>query len=111
MFPWPLMTAELHGVSSQTGNIKTIINGVSVHSDEASACRKASSMSFGSYSCLVMQELVQRKIKAFMTTPKISSSEKVGQYGIPPSIEQSKEMSKSSVVIRKISFFAYRSGG
>jgi len=75
-FPWPLMATELHGVSFRTGSIKTRTSGVSVHLEEASACRTAFNMSSGSYSGLAKQELVQRKKRKFITAPKVSSFRK-----------------------------------
>jgi hypothetical protein len=45
-------------------------------------------MSFGSYSSLAMQELVQRKRMEFINAPKASSSAKAEQYVMPPVIEQ-----------------------
>ncbi len=70
MFSWPLMASEFHGVSSLIGSFKITINGVSVHSDDVSSCRTALSMSSGSYSGLVIQELVQGNRKGSLTAPK-----------------------------------------
>jgi uncharacterized protein YqjF (DUF2071 family) len=47
MFQWPLMAAELHGVSSDTGSIIMAKIGVSEHSDDASSCSPAVRMSSG----------------------------------------------------------------
>ncbi len=83
MLPWPLIATEFHGVVCQTGSIITTRNEVSVHIYEASAWSTAISISSGSYSGLMMQELVQRKRKEFMTAPRIESSGKAEQYLIP----------------------------
>ena len=61
IYRWPLIKADFHGVSSQTGRIKTTRNGVSVDSDDMSVCMTALSMFSGLYSVLAMQELVKRK--------------------------------------------------
>ena len=79
MLLWPMMDAEIHGVSSQTGKYSTTKNGVSLLSDEASARRIAFNMFSGSYSGLVMQELTHRNWKELMTAPKTASSEKAEQ--------------------------------
>ena len=48
MLPWPLIAGEFHGVSSHTASVKTTKKGLCVHSEEASACMSASSMTPGS---------------------------------------------------------------
>jgi hypothetical protein len=45
MLWWPRIEAEFHGVSSQTGRIKTTKKGVSDDSEEAKAWRTALSIS------------------------------------------------------------------
>ncbi len=57
-------------------------------------------MSSDSYSGLVMQELVQRKRKEWMTAAKVSSYGKTKQYLIPPCVEQLMVLPKSSVAVR-----------
>jgi len=110
MLPWSLIAAEFHGVyvSSQNGSIMTTINGMSVHSDEASAWSTALSMSSRSYSGLAMQEMVHRKRKELMNVPNISSSGKAEQYVIPPVIEQLRGLPKSSGVMRNVDSSARR---
>jgi hypothetical protein len=68
---WWRIAAEFHGVSSQTGRIKTTKKGVSVGYEEASAWRAAFSMSSGLYSELAIQEPVHRKIKESVIAPTI----------------------------------------
>ena len=60
MFLWPRIIAEFHWVLSQTGRISATKNGISLHLDDASACKTAFSMSSCSYSGMAMQELVHR---------------------------------------------------
>ena len=67
------MEVEFQGVSSQTGKVKITRKGVSLHSDDASACMIAVSMSSGSYSGFAMYDMVQRKWKEFNTAPKTTS--------------------------------------
>jgi hypothetical protein len=55
---WPRVAAEFHSVSSRTGRIKIIKQGISLDFKEASAWRTALSMSAGSYSGLAIQGLV-----------------------------------------------------
>ena len=81
------MESEFHGVSSQTGRIKTTKNGVPLLSDDGSKRRTAFNMSSGSCSRLAMQELVHRNWKEFMVAPNTASSEKVEQKVIPSDIE------------------------
>ncbi len=100
------MEAKFHGVSSHIGSIKTAWSGVSDNSEEASACWTALNMSFGSYSGLVMQELVRRKIKEFITATNISSSGKVEQYVTPSITEQLRGLPKFSVVVSNVSSIA-----
>ena len=68
------MDAELHGVSSQAGMTIITRNGVSLFSDEASACRTAFGMSLSSYSGMAVYELVHRNWKEFMIAPNSMSS-------------------------------------
>ncbi len=79
MLQWPRMDAEFHGVSAQTGRMRTIKNRVSMLSEDASAWGTAYSMSSGSYSGLVMHELVHRIWKEFIIAPKTLSSGKAEQ--------------------------------
>jgi hypothetical protein len=58
----------------------TTNKGVSLCSDDASACRTALCMSSGSYSGLTKHELVHRKRKDFRIAPKTASSGKAEQY-------------------------------
>ena len=82
------MDAEFQGVSSQTGRTSITQSGVLLRSDEANAWRIVFRMSSGSYSGLVMHELVHLSWKEFMTAPKTASSGKAEQYVMPSSIEQ-----------------------
>ncbi len=102
MLPLLLISVELHGVSSQTGSILTNRKWIPAHSDESSACSTALSMSSGSYSGLAMQELVMRKIKEFIAAPKVSSSGKAEQYGIPIGKKQLRGLPQISVVVRNV---------
>jgi hypothetical protein len=77
MFLWPLVEAELHGVSSQTRMTDTAKNGALLLSDEASVFMTDFSMSPCSYSDLAMPEVVHQNRKEFMTAPKNASSGKV----------------------------------
>jgi hypothetical protein len=79
MLWWPRIAAEFHGVSSQTGRIKTPRKGVSCESEEARACRTALSMSCGSYSWLAIHESDQRYEKASVMAPNASSAGKAEQ--------------------------------
>ena len=65
---------EFQGVSSHAGSIKTTRNGVSVYSEEASACRTVLSMSSGSYSGLAMHEFDYPFRKESNIAPNVSSS-------------------------------------
>ena len=76
MLWWPRIAAEFHGVSSQTGRIKTIKKGVSCDSEDERACMTALSISAGSYYGLAIHEPVQRYRNESMVAPKISSSGK-----------------------------------
>ena len=82
MLPWPLMALEFHGVSFHTGSIKTTRKGISILSEETSACRTALSISSGSYFGSAMQNPVHWKRKEFVAAPKVSSSGKAEQYVI-----------------------------
>jgi hypothetical protein len=73
------MEAEFHGVSSHIGRTRTTKKGVALVSDDTSACRTASSMSFGSYSGLAMQEFVHRNLKESKIAPKAVSSKNAEQ--------------------------------
>ncbi len=79
MLWWPQIAAEIHGVSSQTGRIRTTRRGVSYESEEARACRTALSMSFGSYSGLATHEPDQRYEKVSVMVPNTSSAGKAEQ--------------------------------
>ena len=79
MLWWPRMAAEFHGVSSQTGRIKTAKKGLSCASEEARACRTVLSMSSGSYSGLAIHEPVQRYEKASSMAPNAPSAVKAEQ--------------------------------
>jgi hypothetical protein len=105
------MTLELQGVSSHVGSIKTIRNGVSVFSEEASAWRTALSISSCSYSGLAMHVFVHRYRKESNIAPHLSFSRKSEQYVIPSVIEQYRGMPKSSVVVRKVFSSAIRRVG
>ena len=74
MFLWLLVDVEFHGISSEIRRTSTTMNGVSMLSDEASACGTAFIMSSYSYSGLAMQDLVHRNRKELMTDPKTTSS-------------------------------------
>ncbi len=74
MFLCPLIEDEFYGVSSYTKRIKTTKKGVSLCSDDASACGTALNMSSSSYSGMAMRELVHRKRKEFRIAPKTASS-------------------------------------
>jgi hypothetical protein len=60
MLWWPRIAVEFHGVSFQTGRIKTTRNGVFVDYEEASAWRTALSMSSGSYLRMAIQDPIHR---------------------------------------------------
>jgi hypothetical protein len=79
VFLWPLMGANVNGVSSQTRMTITTKDGVLLLSDETSACKSAINMSSCSYSEWAMQELVHRNYKKCMPAPKTASSGKVEQ--------------------------------
>ena len=70
------MEAEFHGVPFHIVLILSIRNGVSVLSDNDSACRTAFSTSFVSYSGLAMQKLAHRKRKALRMALTAMCSEK-----------------------------------
>jgi len=111
MLGWPLIAAEVHGVSSHTRKTKTTRNGASVCSKEDSAWRTTFSMSSGSYSYLAMHDAVQRNWKEFITVPKWTSSGNAEQYEIPSVIGQLRGLSKSSVVVWNVCSNAMRSFG
>ncbi len=102
MLWWSRIAAEFHGVSSQTGIIKTSGKGVSCASEEERAWRTASSRSSGSYSGLPMHELVQRYRNKSVVTRKILSSGNAEQSEIPPEMEQLRRLSKSSLSDRML---------
>ena len=102
MLWWPRIAAELHGVSSQTGNIKINRKGVSCDSEEERAWRTALSISSGSYSGLAIQEPVQRYRNESVVAPNISSSGKVEHYEIPLDMEQLRGLPKSSLSDRNV---------
>ena len=79
MLTWPPMEAEFHGVSSHTGRTRTTKKGVTLVSDDTSACRTALSMSSSSYSELAMQEFVNRNLKESIIAPKTVSYENAEQ--------------------------------
>jgi hypothetical protein len=54
------MDYALYGESSQAGRVKTTRSGLGDIVEEASACRTALHISFGSYSGFAMQDLVRR---------------------------------------------------
>ena len=87
MLWWPRIAAEFHGVSSQTGSIKTTRKGLSCVLEEERAWRAALSISFDLYSGLAMHEPVQRYLNESVVAPKISSSRNTEQYEIPPDME------------------------
>ncbi len=107
----PLMAAEVHGESSQTGRTMTAKNGSSVCSEEAWAWRTACSMSSGSYSGLAMHEAVYRNWKELMIAPKLESSGKAEQYVMPSVIGQLRGLPKSSVVVWNVCSIVRRSVG
>ncbi len=73
MLWWPRIVAKFHGVPSQTGRIKTNKKGVPDDSKEARAWRPSMRMSSGSYSGLVMHELVKRYRNESVIAPEIST--------------------------------------
>jgi hypothetical protein len=102
MLWWLRIAAEFHGVSSQTGRIKTTKKGVFVDSEEASAWRTALSISSGSYSGLAIHEPVQRYRNKSVIAPKISSSGKAEHNEIPPDMEELRGLPKSSLLDRNV---------
>ncbi len=102
MLWWPWTAAEFHGMSSQTGRIKTTRKGVSCASEEEMAWRTALRVSFGSYSGLAMHELVQRYRNESVVAPKISSSGNAKHHEIPSDMEQLRGLPKSSLSVRNV---------
>jgi len=102
MLWWPRIAAEFHGVSSQTGRIKTTRKEVSGNFEEASAWKTALSISSFSYSGLAIHEPVQRYRNESVIAPKILSSGKAEQYEIPPIMGQLRGLPKSSLVVRDV---------
>jgi hypothetical protein len=99
---WPRIAAEFHGVSSQTGSIKTTRKGVSCDSEKERAWTTALSISSGSYSGLAIHEPVQRYRNESVVAPKISSSGKAEQYEIPLGMELLRGLPKSSLSDRNV---------
>jgi hypothetical protein len=97
MLWWPRIAAELHGVSSQTGRIKTTRKRVSCDSEEERAWRTALGTSSGSYFGLAIHEPVQRYRNESVVAPKISFSGKAEHYEIPTDMEQLGGLPKSSL--------------
>ncbi len=102
MLWWPRIAAEFHGVSSQTGRIKTTEKGLFCDFEEERAWRTALSISSGSYFGLAMHEPAQRYIKELVIAPKISSSGKAEQYEIPPDMGQLRGLPKRSLSDRNV---------
>ncbi len=98
-------------MSPHTDRIRTTRKRVFVHSEEASACNIALSMSSGPYFGLVIYELVQRKRKALVTASKLSSSGEAHHYEILLVVEQLRRLPKISVVVRNVLSNARCSGG
>ena len=108
MFLWPLVNAEFHGVSSQTGRTNNAKNGVSLLSEEG---RTAFSMSSDSYYGLAMQKPIQRNWKEFITAPKTASFRKAEQQVTPFDIKQLRGLLNSSVVVKHVHSNACRRRG
>ena len=108
---WMWIAAEFHGVSSQTGSIKTIRKGVSCASEDERAWITTLSISSGSYLGLAIHEPVQRYRNESAVAPKISSSEYEEQYEILAEMEPLRGLPNSSVSDRNVrSNACYRVG-